>query len=374
MRVVHGVCCLKLLFPMRLEAWAVALGLVFCLGVATLRLASTPRGAVLSESAPLAAVGPPVQLSATWPTPIAALLAHYAATSTRPLRVVPIRDRAAEGIPYMLHYTSKEAVDTSLWRRLNPSLDIRFYNDEQLASFIAEHWPNLHANFGRMRVVEKADIFRYVALWVLGGFYTDIDVTPVVPLLRWPRQFQFKQTLHQLDFILGIELSDPQQHAESHTHLPFQLCQWTMASAARNPMLEHVLRHVEQNIHTIPDTEPDSVLVRTGPLAWTAGIVDFLAKYADPPGYRPELGPINYPASVLEMPELEQHGALVEFEFDGRRWCGLLLPNRAFGYHQVHQRSNMYRDHLVIHQVCATTGRVIQSHPTLSASSAAKRK
>ena len=47
--------------------------------------------------------------------------------------------------------------------------------------------PELHAAWARMLPIHKADLFRYVILHDVGGYYADIDVNPMQPVRDWAR-------------------------------------------------------------------------------------------------------------------------------------------------------------------------------------------
>lgn len=126
-----------------------------------------------------------------------------AATTSRARLKVPAR--SGSGIPPVFHYTARSEGISGAWETMNPSFRVQFYDDTQLGLLVQKYRPSLHSKFSSLRPVERADVFRYVALWTLGGVYADADVQPKVPVAQWPVQFGFQQTLDQLDFILGIE-------------------------------------------------------------------------------------------------------------------------------------------------------------------------
>ena len=91
--------------------------------------------------------------------------------------------------------------------------------------------------------------------------------------------------------------------------------------------------------------------MRTGPVAWTAAISAFFVRYGVPPGHHGiESG--YRPKSVLDEAQVEQRGQLLEYIVDGVSFRGLLLPYRAFGFHQFHSgHVRQHLDHLVEHGV-----------------------
>ncbi|KAI5453520.1 hypothetical protein NCC49_005994 [Naganishia albida] len=74
------------------------------------------------------------------------------------------------------------------WRSLHRGYQIRIFDDERMARWVRdtfggtrgkEVWDSLP------RAVLKTDVFRYMALLVEGGIYTDTDTAPVTPITEW---------------------------------------------------------------------------------------------------------------------------------------------------------------------------------------------
>jgi len=62
-------------------------------------------------------------------------------------------------------------------RLLNPDFEYLFFNDEQVETFIDEHFPEYRSVFHSFRVpIQRYDFFRYLAVYHFGGFYFDLDV------------------------------------------------------------------------------------------------------------------------------------------------------------------------------------------------------
>lgn len=85
-------------------------------------------------------------------------------------------------IPRIVHQTDRHALDP-LESRLSQSLqrsgwEYRFYTDEDIASFLEEHFPLSvkEAYDSLIPGAFKADLFRYCVLLIHGGLYADVDV------------------------------------------------------------------------------------------------------------------------------------------------------------------------------------------------------
>ena len=107
----------------------------------------------------------------------------------------PEPPRALGGIPRVLHYTARTPWLDADWKSRNPQWRVEYYNDDRMAALVRQHRPSLYALFPGLHIVEKADIFRYVALWGLGGVYTDTDVHPVANIDKWPSEFGYTQAI-----------------------------------------------------------------------------------------------------------------------------------------------------------------------------------
>jgi mannosyltransferase OCH1-like enzyme len=69
-----------------------------------------------------------------------------------------------------------KAAATNL-RLLNPSFEYLFFDDVQVEEFIDDEFPQYRPVFDSFSVkIQRYDLFRYLAVYRLGGFYFDTDV------------------------------------------------------------------------------------------------------------------------------------------------------------------------------------------------------
>jgi len=62
-------------------------------------------------------------------------------------------------------------------KRLHPDFEVRFFADLDCRHFIADYCPDLLPLYDFYHLpIQKADVFRVVAVYALGGFYFDLDV------------------------------------------------------------------------------------------------------------------------------------------------------------------------------------------------------
>lgn len=87
-------------------------------------------------------------------------------------------------IPKIIHLTCKDKKLPSLFKRnrkrlidLHPLWSIRIYDDQDAEKIIATHFPSILKIYKSYpHGIQRADIFRIVAIYVFGGFYMDMDV------------------------------------------------------------------------------------------------------------------------------------------------------------------------------------------------------
>lgn len=178
--------------------------------------------------------------------------------SVRQLLMLPL-------IPERLHQTWKRKellpeyqANQDTWRKHNPSLQVHFYDDEDIAVFVRQHYPQYWQLYqARTRPVERADMLRYMAVHHHGGFYADMDTSchkSLAPLRR-----------HQC--VVGIEFFDDDGEA--------QYLQWFFGAVAGHPLMLAVLDEVQRRHesgkwdHEHPDVQTLEV---TGPRAFTVAV------------------------------------------------------------------------------------------------------
>ena len=168
-------------------------------------------------------------------------------------------------IPARLHQTWKRKqlspeyqANQDTWRTHNPSLQVHFYDDQDIAVFVRQHYPQYWQLYqARTRPVERADLLRYMAVHHHGGFYADMDTSchkSLEPLRRHP-------------CVVGIEFFGEDGEP--------QYLQWFFGAVAGHPLMLAVLDEVQRRHesgkwdHEHPDVQTLKV---TGPQAFTAAV------------------------------------------------------------------------------------------------------
>jgi len=201
----------------------------------------------------------------------------------RELSSVPFIDAP---IPQLLHLTAPsktlpEEVRNNLRhiQAQNPGWQTTLYDDQDIERFIVEHFGTHVLAIYRMINVKygaaRADLFRYLCLYRLGGLYLDLKSTTTMPLDQWLRASD--------RFILSHWDNDPQGKYPDWgvfdvlSHLPRgEYQQWFIAAAAGHPYLRAVCEQIFRNIVSYPCAPAwfgrDGVLRVTGPIAYTLAI------------------------------------------------------------------------------------------------------
>lgn len=190
------------------------------------------------------------------------------------------------------------------------------------------------------------DYFRYLLIYINGGFWVDVDVECVSPVDKWLAKFGFSNNIDiaSLDFVFGLEFPNAQKDYNETGVLPFQLTQYTFGACQKSNMMLRILEYLEKVTTNSMAFEGDTdsiVLQRTGPAAFTKAIVDEIISHGIPPGIAPSAKDINYPLALLPMNTLNQNGQLLTLstssgENDNKLYRGVILPYRAFSYHRLH--------------------------------------
>jgi hypothetical protein len=182
----------------------------------------------------------------------------------------------------LVHYTNKSrSLKTEAqWSKTN-DIDIRFYDDSACLQLVQQHRPHFVQTYqNELSIVERADYFRYLAVWAYGGLYVDSDVNFTKPVDKWLDTYgwdteqQGARLLSTVDLVVGVEFPRPQTGYNSTGWLPLQINQFIFAGAKGSAIMKRIIDHIEVCITTIPrDGNVEMTLERTGPAAFTRAII-----------------------------------------------------------------------------------------------------
>ena len=156
--------------------------------------------------------------------------------------------------------------------KLNSNHSYLFFNDTQAEAFVRQHMPSdvIHAYETMPVPVLKADYFRYISTYILGGVYSDSDTECLRPIDKWTDNYT------NVSFIVGIEAESKEW--QKYYARPLQLSQWTFASAPNHPILKRIIDNIaKQTKFSIRSALSIlTVLDWTGPGIWTDTIFDYI--------------------------------------------------------------------------------------------------
>lgn len=163
------------------------------------------------------------------------------------------------------------------WLQLLPTWDHMLWFDEEVVSLI-RLYPAWYKRYeAETNWAARADIARYLILWVYGGLYVDWDQECL-------QATGFDDLHHQFDLYAGIQPLDTNR---------VQLGIGIIGAAAGHPLLQHLLDEIDPSIKPI--------IMRTGPLYFTRLFCYYVPQWCN-------LHAIALPASYFYPCGYEQKG------------------------------------------------------------------
>lgn len=236
-------------------------------------------------------------------------------------------------IPKLIHQTYytfslpaelQRNVDTI--KNLNPDWEYNFYSDQDIQEFISKNYGmnilklfnSINPSYGAAR----ADLFRYLLMYKVGGVYLDIKSCTELPL---------SQVINENDSFIISQWRDNEGDAHKgwgfHRDLKdieggeFQ--QWHIISSPGHPYLLSVINLVLNNIKNYCYEKSRAgrigVLRTTGPIAYTKAIAPILNSH-------PHLRVENETFLGLKYSIVEKNGAQGHNKFFRNHYTGNLKP------------------------------------------------
>ena len=202
-------------------------------------------------------------------------------------RVVPtlaLKPRS-QTIPRIIHQTSRESTVPESCRisvdaliDSNPGWTYKYWSDKDSHEFIFQYygWDILetYLMISRRYGAARADLFRYLCVYQLGGVYLDIKSTVNVPLDKIifnDDEYLLSQWFNQQGHHSGWGIHKDVEHIPGGEYQ-----QWHIISAKGHPFLEAVIKQVIANIadydEGIDGSGKIGVLRVTGPIAYSRAI------------------------------------------------------------------------------------------------------
>jgi mannosyltransferase OCH1-like enzyme len=184
-----------------------------------------------------------------------------------------------------LDFDERDSGRARTWTSTNPGYRYEVLTDGNDMDWVETHYgpdgenrPDIVETYRTLNAtIIKADLLRYLVMYVAGGIYADIDVSAKKPIDEWIPE-HFNET--DVDMIISVEIDEPT--FVNHTILgpkSMSFCQWTFASKPRQPVMMRLIEHVlhwlnevsQRQNKPISDIELnfDEVITGTGPSAFT---------------------------------------------------------------------------------------------------------
>jgi glycosyltransferase involved in cell wall biosynthesis len=147
-------------------------------------------------------------------------------------------------IPKRIIQTGKQArqplrnrVLVSNMRLLNTDYEYLFFDDEAVSSFISREFPQYRETFDSFPyAIQKYDFFRYLAVYVYGGFYFDLDVLIAAKL----------ESLRATGCVFPFEGLTFSQVLRSQYNMDWQIGNYAFGATAGHPFLKTVIENCIQ--------------------------------------------------------------------------------------------------------------------------------
>lgn len=146
---------------------------------------------------------------------------------------------------------------TLTWKKHNPDFKYLFFDDNDCFRFIYKNYPVYLDLYESLSNIERADVFRYLALHKYGGVYADMDTScfkPIGPLLD----------LFPDSVITGVEYENP-----------IQYLQWFIACPKGSSIMLDLVNEVNKRswlkiFKALSMTNNELVYYTTGPVMFTS--------------------------------------------------------------------------------------------------------
>jgi mannosyltransferase OCH1-like enzyme len=193
-----------------------------------------------------------------------------------------------------LDFEERDLNTARSWTRQNPSYRYEVLTDQNDQAWVENAFgPN---GYNRLDIIYmyreltakiiKADILRYLVMYVEGGVYADIDVEDLRPIEHFvPERYQEGD----VDMVLGVEIDQPE--FSDHPILgpkSQSFCQWTFMSKPGQPVMLQLVENIMRWLKDVAEEQKvpigeikldfDQVISGTGPSAFTRAVLDEMSK------------------------------------------------------------------------------------------------
>lgn len=175
------------------------------------------------------------------------------------------------------------------WPSVNPGYRYEVLTDQNDLYYVESHFgpaglnrPDIVQTYRALSAkIIKADLLRYLVMYIEGGVYADIDVEALRPIERFiPSRFDERD----VDVVIGVEVDQP--NFKNHPILgrkSMSFVQWTFMCKPKQPVMLELVDSIITWIHGVAgeqhvplsevELDFDAVLTGTGPSAFTNAIL-----------------------------------------------------------------------------------------------------
>ncbi|RMZ82802.1 hypothetical protein DV738_g1601, partial [Chaetothyriales sp. CBS 135597] len=193
-----------------------------------------------------------------------------------------------------LVFEEKDLNIARTWTSKNPSYRYEVLTDQNDLAYVETYFgpygfnrPDIVYVYRELTAkIIKADLLRYLIMYVEGGIYTDIDVEALRSVDRFiPSKFDERD----IDMVVGVEIDQPEFHAHKILGSKcMSFCQWTFMCKPRLPVMLKLVEHIIEWLKGVADEQNvplsqivldfDEVISGTGPSAFTKAILEEMSE------------------------------------------------------------------------------------------------
>lgn len=192
-----------------------------------------------------------------------------------------------------LDFEERDLTTARTWTTKNPSHRYEVLTDNNDLYYVETHFgpdgvdrPDIVDMYRTLTAkIIKADILRYLIMYVEGGIYADIDVEDLKPIDRWiPDRYNEAD----VDMVISVEIDQPE--FKDHPILGKKsqsFCQWTFLSKPGMPVFLQLVENIMDWLNDLAEQRKvpiselaldfDEVISGTGPTAFTMAVLEAMS-------------------------------------------------------------------------------------------------
>jgi mannosyltransferase OCH1-like enzyme len=188
-----------------------------------------------------------------------------------------------------LGFEERDLTCARTWTAKNPGYRYEVLTDGNDLYYVETHFgpsglnrPDIIDTYRSLTAkIVKADLLRYLVMYVEGGVYADIDVEALRPIDRFiPDRYNEKD----IDMVIGVEIDQPELNNHPILGQKSQsFCQWTFMCKPGLPVMLRLIDNIVKWLNDVAKRQQkpiseivldfDEVISGTGPSAFTGAIL-----------------------------------------------------------------------------------------------------